>query len=235
MNMDYSVKAGEFQGPLDKLLALIEEKKLSISEISLAEVTEDFLKYLKTLPRVDFPLLADFVAVASRLILIKSKSLLPSLELTEEEESDIKDLEKRLSVYKELKSARKYLEARWKQGNMIFSREYLAGSEPRVFSPGKNLNPQILRSALEKLFQSLQKFSLETETIKEKIISLEEKIADIIGRITKIGETTLRKLSGASKMEAIATFLALLHLARDQMVRLEQSEHFSDIFVTKNG
>jgi segregation and condensation protein A len=232
--MDYSYKVGEFQGPLDKLLALIEEKKLSISDLSLAEVTEDFLKYLETLPKVDFPLLADFVAVASRLILIKSKSLLPSLELTEEEESDIKDLEKRLLIYQELKSAKKYLEARWKKGDISMAREYLMGSGRQVFSPGK-VTKGILKASLEKLFQSLQKFSMETETIKDKIISLEEKIADIIGRITKIGETTLRKLSGASKVEAIATFLALLHLARDQMVHLTQSEHFSDIFVTKHG
>lgn len=233
--MEHAFKVGDFEGPLDKLLALIEEKKLPISEVSLAEVTEDFLKYLKTLPKVDFPLLADFVAVASRLILIKSKSLLPSLELTEEEESDIRDLEKRLLVYQELKAARKHLEAKWKARGISVSREYFANLSLAVFSPGKNLDKGIMHSALAKVFQSLQKLSLETETIKEKIISLEEKISEIIGRITKIGETTLRKLSGASKTEVIATFLALLHLARDQMVHLTQAEHFSDIFIKKNG
>lgn len=233
--MAYELKNEQFSGPLDKLLELIEEKKLSISTISLAAVTEDFLKYLESLPTVDFPLLADFVAVASRLILIKSKSLLPSLELTEEEESDIKDLEKRLVIYQELKSAKKILEAKWKSGQVSAAREYLMGSYLKVFAPGKKLTKEALRMSLEKLFQALQKFSIETETIKDKIISLEEKIAEIVNRITKIGETTLKKLSGASKSEAIAAFLAILHLARDQMVRLEQAEHFSDIFVTKNG
>jgi len=233
--MDYSFKVGEFQGPLDKLLALIEEKKLPISEVSLADVTEDFLKYLDSLPKVDFAVLADFVAVASRLILIKSKTLLPSLELSEDEESDIKDLERRLTVYQELKSAKKNLEQMWKAGKISAAREYLAIASFPVFSPGEKLNQESLHSALLKMFQALQKFSVETETIKDEIISLEQKISEIIGRITKLGETTLRKLSGVSKGEAIATFLALLQLARDQIVRLEQSEHFSDIFIKKNG
>jgi len=233
--MPYEFRTDQFSGPLDKLLSLIEEKKLPISEVSLADVTEDFLKYLDSLPKVDFAVLADFVAVASRLILIKSKTLLPSLELTEDEESDIKDLERRLAVYKELKSAKKNLEQMWKAGKISAVREYLATASFPVFSPGEKLDQESLHSALLKMFQALQKFSVETETIQDKIISLEEKISEIIGRITKLGETTLRKLSGVSKGEAIATFLALLQLARDQLVHLTQSEHFSDIFIKKNG
>lgn len=233
--MDYELKLGEFNGPLDKLLELIEEKKLPISEISLAAVTDDFLKHLDTLPKIDFAILADFISIASRLILIKSKSLLPTLELTEEEEADIKDLEKRLLVYRELKSAKRHVAELWSKHTVSLGRHYFMGSSfSPVFAPGKKLGLDGIVASMKKMFETLEKFTLETETIKEKIISLEEKIKEIVGRITSLGETTLRKLAGASRREVIATFLAILHLARDQMVRLEQSQHFSDIIITKN-
>ena len=88
----YQLNIQQFFGPIEKLLELIEEKKMEITDLNLAEVTADFLNYLKTLVNVDSRVLADFVVVASRLLLIKSKALLPSLELTEEEEQDISDL-----------------------------------------------------------------------------------------------------------------------------------------------
>ena len=84
--MNYELKTEQFSGPIEKLWELIEEKKLEITELNLAEVTADFLNYLKTIEKVEPKLLADFVVIASRLLLIKSKALLPNLELTVEEE-----------------------------------------------------------------------------------------------------------------------------------------------------
>lgn len=226
----------KFKGPLDKLLELIEERKMPISEISIAAVTDEFLKYIEKLKEIDFEMLADFISVASKLILIKSKSLLPSLELTSEEESDIQDLQKRLVLYQELKLAKRHIQELWIGDNHGFSRPYLLSSSVfPVFAPGKSLQIPVLKSAMEKLLEVVQKFTYETETIKEKIISLEDKISEIIGRIAKIGETTFKKMGSFSKSEMIITFLAILHLARDQMVRLEQAEHFSDIIITKTN
>src|ERR1700691_5014627 len=115
----YELKMGEFSGPLEKLLELIEAQKMDVSEVSMARVTDDFLKYLEALKtsgladavadgmaldaldkvRLDLRVLADFISVASRLIFLKSKYLLPGLALTDEEEADIKDLESRLQIY----------------------------------------------------------------------------------------------------------------------------------------
>ena len=99
--MPYELSLEYYKGPLDKLLELVEEKKLEITQISLAEVTADFLNYLKTLDesRANHSLIADFLVVASKLVLIKSKMLLPSLPLDEEEESDIRNLEERLKLF----------------------------------------------------------------------------------------------------------------------------------------
>src|ERR1700679_4087675 len=118
--MEYQLKLDNFSGPLEKLLELIEAQKMDVSEVSMARVTDAFLKYLEALKtsnlladaaeemaldkaRLDLRVLADFIPVASRLIFLKSKYLLPGLVLTDEEEADIKDLEDRLRRYQDLK------------------------------------------------------------------------------------------------------------------------------------
>ena len=97
---DFKVRVGEFEGPLELLLDLIEKRKLHISDVSLSQVADEFIEYTKSIE--DFPIAdsADFILVASTLLLIKSKSLLPNLELTVEEEENIGELEKRLALYK---------------------------------------------------------------------------------------------------------------------------------------
>jgi segregation and condensation protein A len=250
--MSYELKTEKFSGPLEKLLELIEAKQLQINEISLAEVTDDFLQYLRSLTdaesfsagprevRVGLRIVADFIAVASRLVLIKSKSLLPDLTFTGEEEAGIKDLEMRLKIYQELKPALKMLDVLWKKSGREFNRPYfleqgasLAGSA-KVFYPGEGLKTEVLFGALQKVFESFVNLELETRTIKEEIITLEEKIEEIVGRMEKLAETKFSSLSGSkSRAEIIVIFLAILHLAREQLISLEQKSRFSDIVIKK--
>lgn len=231
--MAYELKLEKFQGPLEKLLELIEERKLQVSEISLAEVTDDFLGYLETIKDIDFSMLADFISVASKLILLKSKSLLPDLELSQEEEEDIKDLEKRLALYQEFKSAKKHFEELWKSGKHSYARQYFGSMDSvKVFYPGTRITEKSLMSALGNIFETVKKLSEESETIREKIVSLEEKIKEVIARVAEAGETSLGKLSESkNRSEVIVIFLAILHLAREQLIRLEQSGNFSDIMI----
>ena len=99
----YTVKTAVFEGPLDLLLSLVEKRKLFINEISLTQVTDDYIAYVNTLPKVNFSEVANFIVVAAMLILLKSKSLLPNMQLTEEEESSIEELEARLQLYRVIK------------------------------------------------------------------------------------------------------------------------------------
>lgn len=223
---------------MEKLLELIEERKMEIGEISLAQVTDDFLKYLKTLAdqEVGMRLMADFIAVASRLILIKSKFLLPDLSLTGEEEESIKDLKRRLKIYQEFRPALRIIEKLWGGKNKEFSRAYFLSSGntggAAVFYPGESLEIKALVEAITKLFESFRGLELETQTIKEKIISIEEKIEEIIRRLNEQTSSSLKDLSKEkSRSEIIAIFLAMLHLAREQLIFLEQSSHFSDIII----
>ena len=129
--MVYEYKTEKFSGPLEKLLELIEGRKLDVSELSLAEVTADFLNYLKTIGAVSPKILADFVVVASRLVLIKSKALLPALQISEEERADIKDLENRLKIYREVKNAGVGVRRLWESRAALFSRELLLNCHGR--------------------------------------------------------------------------------------------------------
>lgn len=274
--MNYELTLGNYSGPLDKLLELIEARKLEITEISLAAVTDDFIKYLQALTGADrtrtdadqtqtdieqrgtnaedflrksahsqrksaleMRLLADFIAIASRLIFIKSKSLLPDVSLTSEEEAEIKDLENRLMLYRALKPGMKHIVGLWQNENWEFSRPYFldvlswaAAPGVRVFYPGQNCSVETITSSLQKIFENFEKLSTEEATIREEIISIEEKIKEIVGRIQEIGESSLAGLSGnGSRSELIAAFLAVLHLANEQLILLEQKSHFSDIMV----
>ncbi len=232
----YELSLENFKGPLEKLLELIEEKKLEIKEISLAQVTEDFLKYLESIKEVPPAVLADFVVVASRLVLIKSKSLLPELPLTEEEESDIKELEERLLLYKTFKEAEKHLQKLWQGKKHSFARPYflhMAGLPP-VFYPAKNVTPDSMRHALEILYQGIERFTHAQVSIRTTIISLEKKMEEVLRRIASFAETSFGSLTESkSKAELVVVFLAILHLAREQLISLEQNSQFSDIIVRK--
>lgn len=251
----YQLKIDNFSGPLEKLLELIEAEKMDVSEVSMAKVTDDFLKYLDALKtsdlltnvaeemaldkmRLDLRVLADFISVASRLIFLKSKYLLPGLALGDEDEADIKDLEDRLKRYQDLKPALRHLNALWSERHTSYSRPYFLGQgkglapDQKVFYPGGNVSIENLQAALARIFDTIKSFEIETETIKEKIISLEEKISEVLGRIKQEGDLQFKNLSGEkSRSEMIVVFLAVLHLAREQLVLLEQIDNFSDIMV----
>ena len=96
---DFKIKMTGFEGPFGLLLNLIEKRKLFINDVSLSAVTEEYLEYVNKLGGLSPAEVSSFVLVASTLLLIKSKSLLPNLDLTTEEEGDIKNLEERLRLY----------------------------------------------------------------------------------------------------------------------------------------
>jgi segregation and condensation protein A len=248
--MPYEVTLNQWSGPLEKLLELIETQELTVSEVSMAKVTDDFLKYLAKFReggatgeekfRVDLRILADFIAVASRLIFLKSKNLLPGLPLSGEEEADIRELEERLRRYQAIRPALRHLHALWRASHRSYSRPYFLGrggvAGQSVFYPGKDLDIAGMEGALAKIFDTVTAYAFETETIKEKIITLEEKISEVLARVKQEGDLRFERLSGEKpRAEMIVLFPAILHLAREQIVLLEQMENFSDIMVKKNG
>ncbi len=245
---NYQLKLEYYQGPLDKLLELIEEKKLPVSDVALAAVTADFLDYLEQFkiafgpgdavdensPLFDAPpeLLADFLVIASRLLLIKSKSLLPSLELSTEEEAEIKDLEHRLKLYQELKRTQEHVRSLWSDMPKLYAREFLNSTEP-LFYPPKGVTPEMLFGSVLKVVGTLEELFKPKATVRNQIVHLREKIQEIVARLSATPMNFSELHAGKGKGELVVMFLAVLHLIKQQLVNVEQGGHFAAITIAK--
>jgi len=231
----YRVKLKEFQGPLDLLLQFTEENKLDITEISLAKITDQYLNSLKQIENISLESLADFLVIASRLILIKSRMLLPELELTPEEEEDIETLKQRLAKYKQFKELGREIRRLVKQKNISYSREKYCGLNV-VFYPPKNLKLIDLENSFKKTLKEIA--LLEEKLPEEKIglkISLQEKIIQLQNEITNKIQITFQKLNkqNKSKIETIISFLALLELIKQKLAQVNQQIVFGEIIIKK--
>jgi chromatin segregation and condensation protein Rec8/ScpA/Scc1 (kleisin family) len=114
------------------------------------------------------------------------------------------------------------------------SQTLAARGEGRFFYPGNMLTSESLAASLSPLLETLEKLTYETKTIKEKIVTIEEEMKTVLGRLEKIGNSSFSALSKSrSRGDVVVMFLALLHLCRDQMISLEQESRFSDIMIGK--
>ncbi|MDO8523136.1 MAG: segregation/condensation protein A [bacterium] len=232
----YQFNLDKFSGPLDLLLNLVEEEKLSINEISLSRVAEEYIAYLKSLEEMPKEELAAFLVIASTLMLIKSRSLIPNLKLSEEEEVDIKDLERRLKTYKFFKELAESLKALNKGGRHLFGREAYVGMQA-VFFPPQDLTKEILSKIVEELLTAIpQKESLPEDTLK-KAVSLDEKMSELRDRLESMVAVNFEEMrkDGKEKVEVIVSFLALLELVRQGFAIFEQKGIFANIEMKKNG
>jgi segregation and condensation protein A len=229
-NASLVFKTSVYEGPLDLLLDLIEKRKLLINDISLAQVTDEFLSRIQSMPEIPIGDTAQFVSLAATLLLIKSRSLLPLLEISGEEEADIKELEYRLAVYQIIKQAAKGLEKKAKEEGLY------AGAAPEfdpLFVPDPGVTQSGLRSAVSAIIESFPQFaSLPTVAVK-KIVSLEETIEKMAQRVSSAFSLSFKEFSGhgrsAEKGEVIVSFLALLELVKQGIIRATQRENHGDI------
>jgi segregation and condensation protein A len=231
----YEIAVEKFAGPLELLLSLVEEQKLSINEISLREVADQYIGYLHSLEKMPKEELAAFLVVAATLMLLKSKSLLPSLILSPEEETDIKELENRLKLYKLFKQKAKVLLELQKKGTHLFGREAYVGML-YAFVPPNKLKVSDLRDAVAKIFLELPKSEqLNSERIK-KSISIEDKIAELKKRIDNAITLSFDEIKHGQKnsAETIVSFLALLELVKQGFLLFEQKATFGTIHLKRH-
>ena len=235
--MPYIVKARHcenqkeiFEGPLDLLLDLIERRKLEVTEVSLAEVADQFLEYLEKAADIELAQLADFLSVASKLILIKSRALLPMLELTDEEEEDIEELKQRLEEYKKFKEAARKLGLLDKERKSFYSRQSYSGMIT-AFLPPQNISAGDLKTVFQNVLNKIPKTEeLTRETIKE-IISLKDRIKFLRQSLMERAELSFGDMASksSSRVEVIVTFLAMLEMMKQRVVIVEQTEMFGEI------
>ena len=228
MEGQYSVKSEVFSGPLDLLLNLVEKRKLLINEVSLSEIADDYMEYVEKM--TDFPIAetANFVLVASTLVLIKSKSLLPGLNLSEEESGSIEDLERRLKLYKKYRELGEGI--RNKFGKKIIFFGGMSTGDIRVFAPPQKLSISTLKNAVMGMIENLPKPKKLAEATVRKIVSLEEMIESLTTRIQEGIKMSFKNLTGKyEKMDVIVSFLAMLELVKRGVIAVRQDHNFHDI------
>lgn len=240
----YKIKAGNFEGPLEILLSLVEERKFFVNDLSLAEVTNDYIKYVSNISKNDtlkhIGDVSSFVVVAATLILIKSKSLLPNLNLTTEETEKIQNLEDRLRLYQIIKNASIDIKTSF-GAKVIFSSPDRVFNDP-VWSPDKNITTNIMLSSIQSVFDNLPKKVVALPEIEvKKVISIEEMIDNLSERIQNTLSFSFKDFAGnfkssdvrEQKVNVIVSFLAMLELVREGIIDVIQNNSFEDITIEK--
>jgi len=230
------IKTEEFQGPLTVLLNLIQEEKLDITRISLAKIADQYTEHIQNIPQINPVDLSDFLVVAAKLLLIKSKALLPYLYT--EEEDEIRDFEEHLKMYQEFLRAsekiKEILEARRFMFTRVFDKRSLIQAK---FSPPAGVSKDILADVFLNFLKKIEpeKEKLEEEVIERKI-SLEEKIMEIQSKLLKSIKISFNKIihNIKSKNEIVVSFLAVLELAKQRQVSLEQKGLFEELLILKS-
>jgi len=234
-NESYKVEIEIFQGPLDLLLHLIEKRKLHISDVSLLKITDDYISYLKRSEEFSIKNSVDFVLTASILMLIKSKSLLPTLDLTLEEEQSIDELGKRLKDYQEVKRLSVHVKERFGK-KISFFRQPDKNIEP-VFTPDEKIKEENVFLAMKNILGNLPKKVLSPKVFVEKVVSLEKMIEDLTERVKNSLSMSFKNFSGMKKdnftkkdkINIVVSFLAMLELVKQGAIVAKQTCQFGDI------
>ncbi|MCR4334706.1 MAG: segregation/condensation protein A [Patescibacteria group bacterium] len=232
--MSFVIKQQSFEGALDLLLSLIEKRKFFINDISIAKVADDYIEYIQKLEKFPIGDSANFILIASTLLLIKSKSLLPNLTLSEEEQGSIEDLQLRLKIYEQIRNAGKSVEEIFGK-KIIFSATSTKLQEINpIFSPSKNITIDNLITNINDILQNLPKNNILPKAIVKKMINLEEVIENLSTRIKSSLKMNFKDFSSIGKQEKvniIVSFLAMLELVKRGVILVNQESHKNDIFM----
>lgn len=229
----YKIELEQFEGPLDLLLSLIESAELDISQVALAKVTDQYLAYLdahQDLPAHD---LADFLTVATKLLVIKSKTLLP--QMADEEEDSAEQLEAQLKMYKEYLEAAKKIEELLAANNYSFTRERLPVDFRPKFSPPQKMTVADLSAIFSDIIRRIEYITSLPEKIMERVVSLQDMVGDIRTALSQAHKMTFRQVLGQAKCKAdmVVCFMALLELIKSGEAAVTQKGIFDEIELEK--
>ncbi len=231
--MAYKIKLEQFEGPLDLLLQLIEQEEMDITQVSLASVTEQYLKYINGAEDIRMEELADFLVVAAKLLLIKSRTLLPQLQFDDEEETT--DLEQQLKIYREFHEASKVLHTMVLKKHFLFARDRMVVKVDNVFNPPSSITADKLHTLFTGVLKEIEPWVNLPRELIIKTISIRERITNLQQLIEQQVNLSFRELlkSSKNKADVIITFLALLELVKQQSIAVVQKGVFDDIQVQK--
>lgn len=233
--MAYQLKLEVFEGPLALLMHLIEKSQIDIYDIPIAEITEQYLAYLKQMEEVDLEVASEFLVMAATLLQIKSRMLLPKkkTEDTEEEEDPRDELVARLLEYK------RYQEVSLRLGELAEARQMFFGRSPLVLPRRQEPYPQgMTTDKLVMAFIAVWE-SKQTEenfvVVRGETVTVQDKMGDILYLLRKYGKTidfreTL--IRARNRDEMVASFLAILELLKLRKIRAHQEQGSNTILIS---
>lgn len=238
--MKYNIQLQVYEGPLDLLYDLISKHKIEIKDISIIEITKQYLQYLEMLDKMDLEITSEFITMASKLLEIKSRYLLYKQKDDEEEDPRLELIE-RLEEYKKFKLASQEIKE-----NIDYTREVFYRRKEEIIIDDsldledisieaiKNILPHILK--VKKIEEDEEKTDNKlNKIVRGRVVSVEEKISYIRNIIKEKVEIKFKNIiSTYEKDEIIATFLSLLELIKSKEISVEQDVFFDDILIKRN-
>ena len=235
-----AVRTQVFEGPLDLLLHLIEREELDITRVSLIQVTDQYIAALRAQESLDMRALADFVAVGARLLVLKSRALLPRSadELAEDDleaEEIATDLTAQLEEYRAYKNAASYLRELDNAGHHSYTR---IAPPPEEWLP-TGLEKVTLKKLMSALTKALERLPAtpEPERLQRQIVNIAVRRFNLMGQVRRYGRVSFARLIAdcQTRLEAIVTFMAILDLLKTEDLYAEQDAAFGEIVLTPAG
>jgi segregation and condensation protein A len=219
-----------FDGPLELLLLLIEQRRLPITQVSLAQVADQYLAQVHAQPSIDPELLADFLVIGGKLLLLKSRALLLTEEPDLEADEVASDLADRLATYRVFRAAAEVLRELEQRGDRMYptQREPSVGTEPAPLAP---LGPDDLLAVWRRFTTEPQAAQIELLGIARA--SVDERRAHILDVLRAQPTASFRALAGDTVDQVVATFLALLELFRRGLIHVAQPAPFGDLLLSR--
>lgn len=235
----YAIKNGDFEGPLDLLCYLIDKNKMDISEVRIADITDQYLEYIKQSEEQELEVTSEFLIMATTLVLLKSKKLLP-VEIEEEDELTEEELLQRIIEYKQYKEVATILKEMYSENkNRLYKMSDKIELKEQKFE--RTYESSIITEMYSNLLKkNTEKINANAKNIEKiaitETVSVADKVKEIFRELIRNSKFVFSKLfslNNCSKMEVITAFSGVLELTRRSKVTAEQEELFGDILIKK--
>jgi segregation and condensation protein A len=234
----YKIKLHDFEGPFDLLLFFVKRDELDIYDIPIARITKEFLEYVQFMRMLDLDVAGEFIVMASTLMQIKARMLLPRDEEGEEEEEDPRaELIRRLLEYKRYKEMSyrfgrleaKQMHHRFRTNFTYDERETLPDEDEAIL---RNVTLFDLISAFKRAIDKMPR--IRHHMVERIPVSVEEQMSMILESLAQKGEMGFYTLiSDMAKIEIVVTFVAILEMVKENKISLEQTKPYEDFIIKK--
>lgn len=236
----YEIRLDNFEGPLDLLCHLVDKNKMDIHEVNISKITDQYIEYINAMKELNLDVTSEFVLMASTLLFIKSKSLLPK-QVEDEGELTEEELIHRIIEYKKYKEISKRL----REQLDIYSKRFYKLPDKKIELPKRKLEEKYSSTLLEEAYRNLlernkEKINVNAANIERiaitETVTVTSKVKDIFRELMKKPKFVFNKLCRSkkyTKLETVTAFTGLLELTRRNKIKTEQEKIFGDITVEK--